>query len=146
MNFVVDASVGVKWLLDETQSDLAERLLREATALIVPDLFAIEVASVLTKRLRRGAIDAEVLGAATFQLETIVASSVIVEPTIHLLRRMIAMSQALHHSLYDCAYLALAEERLAPVVTSDSVLARKLQGTEWASLACPLAEAPRLLA
>lgn len=146
MNLVVDASVGVKWLLDETQSDTAELLLRRGTSLFVPDLFGIEVASVLTKRLRRGVIDEEVLGAAALRLEEILALGVTIVPTGHLLGRMIAISRRLNHSLYDCAYLALAEEWTASLVTSDLVFARKLAATEWAPLTCLLGEAQRLLA
>lgn len=145
MRVVVDASIGVKWLLDETQSDIAERVLKEASVLLVPDLFPIEVASVLTKRLRMDEIDGKILDAITLQLESLVETSLTVEPTVPLLRRMVAISRRLHHSLYDCAYLALAEERAMPLVTSDTVFVRKLANTEWAILACPLADAEKLL-
>jgi len=146
VSLVIDASVGVKWLLDEPQSDLAERLLAGATALIAPELFAIEVSSVLTKRLRRGSMEDRLVDYAALQLREIVASSVSMEPVAHLLGRMIAISRQLNHSLYDCAYLALAEERLAPLVTADVVFLRKLAGTEWAALSCSLTEAQSLLA
>jgi predicted nucleic acid-binding protein len=145
MSLVVDASVGVKWLLDEPQSDLAERLLVSATALIAPELFAIEVASVLTKRLRRGATGGGIADYAALQLQKILATGVTTEPVTHLLDRMIAISRRLNHNLYDCAYLALAEERRSPLVTADVVFLRKLAGTEWAALSCSLSEAQALL-
>jgi predicted nucleic acid-binding protein len=146
MSLVVDASIGVKWLLDEPQSDLTERLLADATTLIAPELFAIEVASVLTTRLRRGAADARLVDDAALQLREILATGVTMQPAAHLLGRMIAMSRELNHSLYDCSYLALAEERLMPLVTADTVFLRKLAGTGWAPLACSLSEARELLA
>lgn len=55
---VVDASLGVKWVLDEPYSAQARTLLafwnREVTALLAPALFEDEVANALFQVMRRG--------------------------------------------------------------------------------------------
>ena len=50
---VVDASVGVKWVIGEENTSHAELLLEEMDRLLVPDRFYSEVANVLWKRTRR---------------------------------------------------------------------------------------------
>jgi predicted nucleic acid-binding protein len=144
MRLVVDASVGVKWLLDETQSEIAERALTESDGLIAPDLFPIEVASVLTKRLRRGAIGEQVLNAAIREFE-VVLGSIRIHSTVDLIGQMIAISRSLHHSLYDCAYLALAEAQILPLLTADAVFVRKTRNTRWSAMVWPLADTGLLL-
>ena len=55
-SFVVDASVGVKWVLSEPDSDRARALLqasaRGEAELLVPDVYVTEVSNVLWKRSR----------------------------------------------------------------------------------------------
>ena len=47
MRLVVDASVAVKWLVEEEYSDAADRLLEGRHELFAPRLMASEVANVL---------------------------------------------------------------------------------------------------
>ena len=54
--YVVDASVAAKWFFDEPLSDESARLLDPSHVLHVPDLFLIEIDSVLCKKIRRGEI------------------------------------------------------------------------------------------
>jgi predicted nucleic acid-binding protein len=51
--FVVDASVGVKWLVPEVHTDAALRLQDPAHALHVPTFFDVEIANILWKKLQR---------------------------------------------------------------------------------------------
>src|SRR5262245_12288198 len=51
--FVVDASVGAKWWFPEAHHDAASRLRDPAHDLHAPDLFDLEVASLVCKRIRR---------------------------------------------------------------------------------------------
>ena len=54
--FVVDASVAVKWLVDEPQSDKAANLLEDGLLLAAPELIYVEVANALWAIARRGNI------------------------------------------------------------------------------------------
>jgi predicted nucleic acid-binding protein len=51
---VVDASVGLKWVLQEADSPLAERLARSDVDLLVPDFWLHEACNVLWLQVRRG--------------------------------------------------------------------------------------------
>ena len=53
MTLVVDASVGLKWVLQEADSRLAERLARSEVDLLVPDFWLHEACNVLWLRVRR---------------------------------------------------------------------------------------------
>ncbi|MGH7012471.1 MAG: type II toxin-antitoxin system VapC family toxin, partial [Caulobacteraceae bacterium] len=55
---VVDASVALKWVLEETGSSAA-RDVAASQVMIAPDLLLIESANVLTMRVRRGLLVAE---------------------------------------------------------------------------------------
>lgn len=55
--FVVDASVAVKWVLREPDRELAYDLF--AHALLAPDLMLLECANALRTRVARGAMAAD---------------------------------------------------------------------------------------
>ena len=48
-----------------------------------------------------------------------------------LARQAMAIARCLDHPVYDCFYLALAEERAARVVTADRRLIARVGGTAW---------------
>ena len=54
--FVVDANVGIKWVLSEVHSEVALRLFDHDYELLVPDFFFPEIGNILWKRIRRGEI------------------------------------------------------------------------------------------
>ncbi len=144
MSCVLDASIGAKWLIEEPDSHLAEQILTLGETFLAPDLFAIEVAASLTKRHRGRQITGEQLDLSLSRLERIVAQDLVVESTSHLVSRSAHMSRVLHHSLYDCVYLALAEHLNAPLMTADLVFVRKVTGSEWLGLAMSLDEVNRI--
>ena len=55
MTVIVDASVALKWVLQEEGSEAAELLLLEEP-LAAPDLLIVECANVLWRKARRGAL------------------------------------------------------------------------------------------
>jgi hypothetical protein len=74
--FVVDASVAIKWLVDEPGADIVTTLLD--CALAAPDLLGPECASVLWKKVTRGELSG--LEAEPWRLPWR-------EPTLHCIRR-----------------------------------------------------------
>jgi predicted nucleic acid-binding protein len=123
MRYVLDASVALKWVLPEVHRDkalhLREEFRRGLHELIAPDIFPVEVAHVLSKLHRQRKLNeddaeaflAEVLSTPPQQLFTAVY-----------LARAYDLSLQTRSSVYDCLYLALAEDKNCPLVTADTRL------------------------
>jgi predicted nucleic acid-binding protein len=134
VTLVVDASVAIKWLIEEDGTDAAEAL--RGRRLVAPQLIRVEVANVLRTIAARGltplASAAELF--ALFQG----APVDIVDVDDALERRALDLAMALAHPVYDCLYLALAERMGASMVTADTRFLRALAGTPFDALAHPL--------
>lgn len=116
---VVDASVLVVALADDgADGDRARTRLR-GEKLILPELADLEVISVLRRQLRAGAIDARRAGLARQDLAALPASRA---PHRPLLGRCWELRDNL--TVYDAAYVALAEAVQATLLTGDQRLAR----------------------
>ena len=125
MTVVLDASVALKWVLSEADSDRALRLLdafrNKATDLIAPDAFALECAHGLTKAERRGAaVDAEK------SWLVLMADSPRLFPSRPLITRAIEIARAARIGVYDCLYVALAEREGCDLITADVRLMNSL--------------------
>jgi predicted nucleic acid-binding protein len=120
--FVVDASVALKWLIAEPGSDAAASL-RHAERLSAPDLIVPEVGNALWKAMRRGELTADEAALAARLMEQ---SDIELRPMRALLRPAIRLALALDHPVYDCIYLALADEERCALVTADERLIRKM--------------------
>jgi len=114
MTVVIDASVVVKWILDEEGQDAAIAL--RAQSLVAPSLWLIEAANVLWRRARLGHITS--LEAEDFlaQLSTAPITTV---PSDRDLPHALNLANELRHPIYDCLYLATALRENAHVVTAD---------------------------
>jgi predicted nucleic acid-binding protein len=131
MALIVDASVGIKWFVDEPGSDAARQLWRVETRLLAPDLIVAEVCNTIWRKVRIGQ-------ATPAQAEEVVARMehgvLEFRPTIPLAARAMAISLALDHPTYDCFYLALAEREQSVVVTADQRLIGRLSRTQYEPL------------
>ena len=120
MNLVVDASVAVKWLFDEPDSDRAETLLEAAQSkrikLIAPDILTAEIANTLWKRMRRGDLDRQATLEAGNYFRSICP---LLHPIESLWRPALRLAIDRDHPVYDCLYLALAEELPGDLMTAD---------------------------
>ncbi len=111
---VVDASVAVKWVVEEADSDAAVDLAQYE--LWAPELMRVECANALWAKARRGELnDAEVVE-RTDALATVPMTLVSQE---ELLGDAVRLALELEHPVYDCLYLALAAQRETYVVTAD---------------------------
>ena len=116
---VADASVLVVALADDgPDGDRARDRLR-GERLAVPELADLEVASVLRRQLRLGTLDARRAGLALDDLAALPARRV---PHRPLLARCWELRENL--TVYDAAYVALAEALDATVLTGDARLGR----------------------
>lgn len=123
----VDASVAVKWLIDETGSDRAVEL-SATTPLVAPTLLRIEVGNALFKKVLRGEIAAEPATLAHDALPAFVSEWV---ETSGLADTAFVICMELLHPVYDCYYLALAELRDIQLVTADRRLIERCRDTRF---------------
>jgi predicted nucleic acid-binding protein len=134
MTLIVDASVAIKWVVQEQGSDQAHDLLARS-GLIAPDLVLPEVANILWKKELRAEIDAPQRSAA---IEMIRRSFDELVPTSDLVERAIELAVSFRHPAYDCFYLALAEARGGTLVTADARLLAVLALGGWSGTALAL--------
>jgi predicted nucleic acid-binding protein len=125
----VDASVAVKWILDEERSDRARALYRAALrvdeSIVAPPLLPLEVTNILCQRMR--VADGLSLTVATGHLDDFLAFPIEFHNPAGLHRRALALAYT--HDLpatYDAHYLALAEFLGCELWTDDQRLLRQV--------------------
>ncbi|MEQ1495632.1 MAG: type II toxin-antitoxin system VapC family toxin [Novosphingobium sp.] len=125
---VVDASLGVKWFLDEAGSQEAVELLQEHRKQIAaPDLFGIEVAAALVREVNSRRDDPSRFSWELARLFALFESQAVELRRVDFDTLANATSLALDigHPLKDCIYLALAVEIGCDLVTCDARFAAK---------------------
>lgn len=121
MSLVIDASIAIKWVIQEPDS--APALALRQTRLAAPDLMVSECANVLWKKARRGELtSAEAILAARL----IARADVQLHPMRALIEPAARLAIALDHPAYDCFYLALAKAIGDKFVTADAAFYRKV--------------------
>jgi predicted nucleic acid-binding protein len=128
---VIDASLAVKWFIREKFSLEAMALFEEhGGAIIVPDIFVIEVIGVLVRRanidksLRIESEDSLRRFRTAFDEQEITAQ----RSESVTMAQATALALTLGHPLKDCIYLALAMELECELVTCDARFAAKAKG------------------
>ena len=119
---VIDASVAVKWVVEEEGTK--EALALRDRALAAPDLLIAECANILWKKVRRNELSEQ---------ESVFAAGLLAHVDIELmamrpyLEAAVRIAVALDHPAYDCIYIALAEAEGLRFVTADMSLLRKVR-------------------
>jgi predicted nucleic acid-binding protein len=131
---IVDASVTVQWVVDEDTSALSDTLLTR-TDLAAPDFMLVEAANALYRKVFVGDVS-EAQAAAGLQY---IRDKVELLPaTVNRLSRAIHFANEMNHPVYDCLYVALAEETSSRLVTYDRELRNRANhhgyGTLFADL------------
>lgn len=120
MTLIVDASVVLKWVIEEDGSDTARSLVIGET-LAAPDLLFIECANVLWVKARRGNLSVDDAKTAYAAIE---ATPIRVIP-VH---RHAAAAQSIAFDLdqtpYDSLYLAVAMAERATLVSADAAFVK----------------------
>jgi predicted nucleic acid-binding protein len=123
---VVDASVGLKWVLEEPDSHLAEALVRIEPDLLVPDFWLNEASNVLWLQVRRNLFTPEEARDGLTLLRAQVEPTPTADMRLHEVALDIGI--ATHHSTYDTMYLAFAIATGArAVVAADGPFVRSMQ-------------------
>ena len=121
---VVDASVAVKWVVEEAHSAQAVSLL-QWDARHAPDHWQAEAVNALWSKVFKRDLTA---AGAEERMTVLLRAPVIGTPITALMPRALAISVAHMVTIYDSLYVALAEQRDLPLVTADERLIRHLAG------------------
>ena len=128
MDFVVDSSVFVKWLVPEAQSERAtgfvERLNRREVEAVSPHLVSAEVGHALRSHFLAGDLTREECLSA---VDDFAALALAVAPSISLVQDAARLALDNTGSLYDALFVALALRERCPVLTADERMMRAYQ-------------------
>ncbi len=122
MTLVIDASVALKWVLAEDGSSAADLLLDQE--LIAPELWMIEAANALWRRVSRGALTAPEAEERLLELSNAPVASIPITDDIF---AAAGLSSSMDHPVYDCLYIALAQRENTTLITADTRLFNKAQ-------------------
>ncbi|MGH7037709.1 MAG: type II toxin-antitoxin system VapC family toxin [Stellaceae bacterium] len=123
MSLVLDPSLALSWYFEDERTPAANALLdrvAEAGAL-VPNLWRLEVANGLQTAIRRGRIDAVFRNRAIAQLARM---PITVDPDTdsYAWTNILQLADRFRLTVYDAAYLELAQRRSLPLATLDKAL------------------------
>jgi predicted nucleic acid-binding protein len=118
-DLVVDASVAVKWFVQESDSETAHRILSAPVRLHAPALLRLELANGMWKNWRKKLVSVAQISETMASIDRTIGAWREIET---LLDAALKLSVALDHVIYDCLYLALAQELGAPLVSVDKKL------------------------
>lgn len=136
MKLVIDASVAVKWFVEEDGSAAAARLLDSPMRrtgwieLIAPEFLLLEIVAVIGRRARSRAVDLDYPAQVSQALRKLGLG---LTPNAELLDHATQLSVALRHPLYDCLYPALSRRFSARLATFDAGLGEpaRRDGRSW---------------
>jgi predicted nucleic acid-binding protein len=129
---VVDTSIVIKWIIEESDSDTAVALLTkwftEGIVILAPILLAYEITNVLYQRIRRGNLQVN----EAEQLLTYVLLQALKLDASYDYALSVRATQLAHQfslqATYDAHYLALAERESCEYWTADVRLLKALNG------------------
>jgi len=114
VSLVVDASVALKWVVDEPGASEANALLQER--LVAPELLLLECANGLWRRVRKGELTQS---EAEWRFGLLEAVPKRLSPDARDTSAALRLAIQLGHPIYDCLYLACAIRNGCQVVTAD---------------------------
>jgi predicted nucleic acid-binding protein len=128
---VIDASIAVKWVVEEIGTPEALAL-RQKAKLIAPELLVGECANILWKKVIRGEL---LKGEALVAARLLQGAEIELLPTRSLFEAATRMSIEIDHPAYDCLYLSLAVEKKASLLLRTNVFCGSCVRTDNTSFA-----------
>ena len=123
MSLVLDSSATLAWIYSDETTDPIRRLF-DAVAddgAVVPALWRLEIANSLTVAVRRGRIDANFRRAVLSDL-ALLDITTDDHTDVHAWGETLSVADRFHLTVYDVAYLELAQRRNLPLATLDREL------------------------
>lgn len=121
---MVDASVAVKWVVEEEHTAQAVRVM-EAEGCHAPAHWQAEAVNALWAKVFRRELDSADAGE---RMTALLRAPVHAAGITGLLPRAFAIAVAHSVTIYDALYVALAERLTIPLVTADGKLVRRMPG------------------
>jgi predicted nucleic acid-binding protein len=123
---VVDASVGLKWVLNEPDSHLAQSLVRSEPDLVVPDFWLDEATNVLWLQVRRKLLTPDEARQGLALLKALIEPTHTADMNLHEVALDIGIE--INHPTYDTLYVAFAVALGAShVVAADGAFLRSMR-------------------
>jgi predicted nucleic acid-binding protein len=123
MSLVLDSSATLAWIYDDEITDAMRQLFNTIVdnGAIVPALWRLEVANVLTFAVRRKRIDAEFRRTALVNLARL---NIKTDPDTdaHVWAETLLLADRFGLTIYDATYLELAQRLALPLATLDESL------------------------
>ncbi|REL38149.1 PIN domain-containing protein [Rhodohalobacter sp. SW132] len=125
---VIDACVAIKWFLPEKDYQKAGEILSSHNRLFAPDLFQVEMDSIITKKVRQKLIETEDAYRIYDEIRKIPIQII---PYSLIGKLAFDLSAALPITQYDACYLASAIEYDEKVISADMRFVRGMKGTPF---------------
>lgn len=123
--FVLDASVGLAWFLDDPVPELATKVrlsLKQGSRALVPSLWVLEMANGFVTVERRGALAASFIDRCLNDIEGLLSSVIDHSASAISVRRAFSVANASRLTAYDATYLEMARMEHLPLATLDRAL------------------------
>jgi len=125
---VVDACVAIKWFLPEKNYQKAGEILSNHNNLFAPDLFLIEMDSIITKKVRQRLVETDDAYRIYDELRNVPIQII---PYSLIGKLAFDLSVALPITQYDACYLAVAIEYGEKVISADMRFVNGMKGTPF---------------
>jgi len=123
--FVLDASVALSWFIDMPVEPYAAQVrdrVRRGDCAVVPPLWELEFANGVLMAERRRIIDATIGDETLAEMERLRRAGVEMDSAAPPIRDVLEVSRNYQLTVYDAAYLELAQREALPLATLDKAL------------------------
>jgi len=125
---VIDACVAIKWFLPEESQEKASAIFNRFNRFIAPDLFFIEIDSIITKKIRQKLVEPKDAHKIYDEIRNI---PFIIIPYKMISKMAFDLSSTLPITQYDACYLSVAIEHNQKVYTADRKFFNGLRNTPF---------------